>query len=118
MTEHGTYCSSAFVSSADIVGKSFTGDPVDVFVSVVGQYTHGVYHRSERYGSPNPPKFARLTFLGDGFEPDTADDPWEEGKHLHIKSQDARALAAALIRAADVLDRLDMDRRPKRRYPG
>jgi len=101
--EHGPFCQSQMTAGID--GRDMAGERASIYATVVQAYQHGTYLRADLYGRHFEPE-VQLDLVLRGIEPDEGDS---DARKVNISIGDARRLAAGLIRAAEVADRLDID---------
>lgn len=90
---HGTFCQSRTVGAAD--GLDRDNVPDTVYLDLDQHYTHGVYP----IPSPRKNPYVRL-FL------DSLTDDGQDDSGIFLDSGQVRVLAAQLVAAADILDRI------------
>lgn len=104
IAEHGLQCRSlptVWINATNAVGGS-----VLVSTPVAQGYAHGTYRRSDAPALRRRSTAVELALSGSGIDPD---EVGYEVKYLTLTVGDARRLAAGLIRAAEVADRMDRD---------
>lgn len=103
--EHGVWCKSA--SSIFVTGTDLVGERADIGVQIAEPYLHGTYHRADVWASHARRTSIHVDVTNSGVTGDDAS--YDQTRTFDISVGDARRLAAGLLRAADVADRLDHD---------